>query len=87
MQKRKIIQLYDKYAAVDFYQERYAHGYMDEWHIEKKQRIFELIRSLELQDIGEAIDFGCGNGVLTNVIRQAYLWVESVWNRYKRNCY
>jgi len=71
LQHEKILQLYDKNEAVDFYQERYAHGYMDEWHIEKKQRIFELIRSLELPDAGEAIDFGCGNGVLTNVIKQA----------------
>ncbi|NTU73473.1 class I SAM-dependent methyltransferase [Candidatus Roizmanbacteria bacterium] len=71
MQQQKTSQLYDKYAAVDFYQDRYSHGYMDEWPIEKKQRIFEVIRSLELPDVGEAIDFGCGNGVLTNVIKQA----------------
>jgi SAM-dependent methyltransferase len=71
MQQQEPSHLYDKYASKDFYQERYAHGYMDEWPIEKKQIILEVIRSLQLPDIGEAIDFGCGNGVLTNVIKQA----------------
>lgn len=63
--------LYDQDAAVDFYEERYAQGYMDEWPVERKQRIVEVIRSLDLPEAGEAIDFGCGNGVLTNVMRQA----------------
>jgi SAM-dependent methyltransferase len=71
MEQQKTSWLHDKYAAVDFYQERYAHGYMDQWPIEQKQRILEVVRSLELPDLGEAIDFGCGNGVLTNVIKQA----------------
>jgi SAM-dependent methyltransferase len=71
MQQQKTSQLYDKYTAVDFYQDRYAHGYMDEWPIEKKQRIFEVILSLELPDVGEALDFGCGNGVLTSIMKQA----------------
>jgi trans-aconitate methyltransferase len=39
--------------------------------VEKKQRIVEIIRSLDLPDTGEAVDFGCGNGVLTDVVRQA----------------
>jgi trans-aconitate methyltransferase len=63
--------LYDENRAVAFYQERYSHGYMEVWPIEKKRRIFEIVRSLGLPDEGEAIDFGCGNGVLTDVIRQA----------------
>lgn len=71
MQQHRTSDLYDKAAAVEFYQERYAHGYMDEWPIEKKRRIFEVVRALELPGNGEAIDFGCGNGVLTDVVRQA----------------
>jgi SAM-dependent methyltransferase len=71
MQQQKTSQLYDKHSAIAFYQERYAHGYMDEWPIEKKRRIFEVIRSFELPDAGEALDFGCGNGVFTDVIKQA----------------
>ena len=57
--------------AVVFYQDRYAHGYMDDWSIEKKHRILEVIRSFDLPDIGEALDFGCGNGVFADVIKQA----------------
>jgi SAM-dependent methyltransferase len=71
MQQQKTSQLYNKHMAVVFYQERYAHGYMDEWPIEKKRRIFEVIRSFDLPDVGEALDFGCGNGVFTDVIKQA----------------
>lgn len=71
MRQQKISQLYDERMAVAFYQERYARGYMDEWPIEKKRRIFEVIRSFKLPDAGEALDFGCGNGVFTDVIKQA----------------
>jgi SAM-dependent methyltransferase len=71
MKQQKTSQLYDKHTAIAFYQERYAHGYMDEWPIEKKRRIFEFIRSLDLPDRGEALDFGCGNGVGTDIIKQA----------------
>jgi trans-aconitate methyltransferase len=71
MQTQKILDLRDKGTAVEFYQDRYANGYIDEWPAERKQRIFEVIRSLVLPDHGEALDFGCGNGVLTDVLRQA----------------
>ena len=64
--------------AVAYYEDRYAHGYMDEWPLEKKRRLFELIRGLDLPATGEAIDYGCGNGVLTEVIRQA-LPAWDVW--------
>jgi len=71
MQHQKTSQLYDKHMAAAFYQERYAHGYMDDWPIEKKRRIFEVIHNFDLPDTGEALDFGCGNGVFTDVIKQA----------------
>ncbi len=76
MKQQRTSHLHDEYLAVDFYQERYAHGYMEEWPIDKKQKVFEVIRGLELPDMGEALDFGCGNGVFTNVIKQAlpYGW-------------
>ncbi len=77
MRRQLKSELYDEHVAVNFYHERYIHGYMDDWPYEKKQRVFELIRSLELPDKGEALDFGCGNGVLTDVIRQA---LPSRWN-------
>ncbi|MDN5941826.1 MAG: class I SAM-dependent methyltransferase [Nitrospira sp.] len=65
--------LYDKDRSVAFYEERYSggSGYMEEWPIEKKRRVFDVIRSLGLPREGEAIDFGCGNGIFTDVLRQA----------------
>lgn len=32
---------------------------MDEWPIDKKQRVFEVIRTLQLPEGGIALDFGC----------------------------
>jgi len=63
--------LYDKQTSEEFYDERYKSGYMDQWPLEKKQRITEVIRQLELPSSGEALDFGCGNGIFTEVIRLA----------------
>lgn len=71
MRKLKTSELYDKKAAVAFYEDRYAQGYMEEWPIEKKQKLYEVIRGLDLPKNGQALDFGCGNGVLTEVIRKA----------------
>jgi trans-aconitate methyltransferase len=54
-----------------FYEGRYAHGYMETWPNEKKRRIIGIIGSLRLPTKGFALDFGCGNGVLTSVLRDA----------------
>ncbi len=64
-------ELYQKEKAIDFYEDRYEKGYMDEWPVEKKQRVFEILRSLPLPETGMALDYGCGNGVFTDLLRQA----------------
>jgi trans-aconitate methyltransferase len=64
-------QLYSEDASQQFYDERYTQGYMDEWPPEKKRRVFEVVRGLGLPAEGEALDFGCGNGVFTQVLQQA----------------
>lgn len=71
MKPPRTAELYDPDAAVAFYEERYARGYMAEWPRAKKQRVFEFVRALHLPATGRAIDFGCGNGVFTDVVRQA----------------
>jgi trans-aconitate methyltransferase len=63
--------LYEKAAASQFYEERYTQGYMDEWPVEKKQRVFQILRQLGLPPRGKALDIGCGNGVFTDVLKQA----------------
>jgi trans-aconitate methyltransferase len=69
--RQKTSELYDKDRSVEFYEERYEGGYMDEWPPERKRRLIEIIRGLPLPERGDALDFGCGNGVLTEVVRQA----------------
>jgi SAM-dependent methyltransferase len=58
-------------TAVRFYDERYAAGYMDEWPAWKKRRVATLIRELNLPPTGHALDYGCGQGVFTQVLREA----------------
>lgn len=63
--------LYQKAIAKEFYEERYKDGYMDEWPMEKKIKVIDVIKSLSLPKMGKGLDFGCGNGVFTNVLKQA----------------
>lgn len=60
----------DEESAV-FYDAWYERGYMDEWPCEKKQRVFEIIKSLNLPQTGETLDLGCGNGEFTGVLKKA----------------
>jgi SAM-dependent methyltransferase len=61
----------DEHNVVQFYENRYKHGYMDEWPAHKKDRIRDVLRELPLPSQGDALDFGCGNGVLTDLICRA----------------
>ena len=72
------VNLTNKNDAINFYNDRYCKGYMDEWPIEKKQRVLEVIKRLKLPEKGDALDFGCGNGAFTDVIKQAL----PKWNVY-----
>ena len=67
----KPVALKDSEESKLFYDNRYSQGYMEDWDLRKKQRIFEMIRELRLPDIGCALDFGCGNGVWTDIIKKA----------------
>lgn len=58
-------------GSTKFYEDRFAKGYVDEWPLEKKQRVGEVIQSLGLPASGTALDYGCGNGVLTEVLQEA----------------
>jgi SAM-dependent methyltransferase len=59
-----------KDKAVEFYDQRYLTGYMEEWDGLKKAKVKEVISLLELPKTGKALDFGCGNGVFTDIIKQ-----------------
>jgi len=62
---------YDPKLSQGFYESRYEHGYTNVWSLDKKRKIIEVIQYLQLPSTGEALDFGCGNGVLTDLVRQA----------------
>lgn len=64
--------------AAIFYDDWYARGYMDKWPREKKERVLGLIKELNLPEEGEALDFGCGNGEFTGVLKKAL----PKWNVY-----
>jgi SAM-dependent methyltransferase len=65
------LELNDTKNASQFYDHRYEGDYMDEWPLRKKRRIYELLRELDLPEQGVALDFGCGTGVFTSVIKDA----------------
>jgi len=71
MNKQKFSDLYNKKHSIEFYEDKYHQGYMEEHLVEQKRKIFEVIKEIGLPEKGEGLDFGCGNGVLTEVIRQA----------------
>jgi SAM-dependent methyltransferase len=54
-----------------FYDDRYGAGYMEEWPAWKKRRIRDVVRALDLPRAGRALDFGCGQGVFTQVVKDA----------------
>lgn len=76
--KADILNLNDQAATLKFYEDRYGSGYMEEWPEDKKQRILEVVKSLNLPEKGEALDFGCGNGVFTSILKKAL----PAWNVY-----
>ena len=61
--------LHNKDVAIEFYENRYEEGYMEEWDDLKKKKIKEVLRTLDLPANGKALDFGCGNGVFTRIIK------------------
>ncbi len=62
--------LHEKETSEKFYDARYMEGYMEEWDDSKKMKVREIISSLGLPETGKALDFGCGNGVFTNILKQ-----------------
>jgi SAM-dependent methyltransferase len=63
--------LRDSEVAKDFYEDRYVQGYMEHWPQAKRLRVAALIAGLNVPPHGEALDFGCGNGVFTAVLKQS----------------
>lgn len=71
--------LHDQDTAVQFYQQRFSEGYMQDWPAEKKDKIAHIVGALDLPASGEALDFGCGNGALTETLRQT---LPESWKMY-----
>ncbi|MBL0257788.1 MAG: class I SAM-dependent methyltransferase [Bacteroidetes bacterium] len=61
----------DRQESKSFYDQRYSHGYMGHWSVFEKRRIFDLVKELNLPSRGKALDFGCGRGIFTAVIKEA----------------
>jgi 2-polyprenyl-3-methyl-5-hydroxy-6-metoxy-1,4-benzoquinol methylase len=57
---------------VRHYEDKYRAGYLDgSWPAAKKLRLQHLIESLPLPKVGTALDVGCGDGEITQVLRAA----------------
>ncbi|MDQ3047796.1 MAG: class I SAM-dependent methyltransferase [Bacteroidota bacterium] len=71
MKEDSYTNLFNKTSSIEFYNDRYTDGYMEDWPQKKKDRIINIIRALNLPSQGLALDYGCGNGVFTDVIKKA----------------
>jgi SAM-dependent methyltransferase len=60
--------LIDPRISATFYETRYQDGYMEDWPKEKKRFVSEFIKQFIPGYNGIALDFGCGNGVFTEVL-------------------
>jgi SAM-dependent methyltransferase len=57
--------------AQAYYDARYSAQYADGWEPGRYVRIHDMVRSLELPARGRALDYGCGRGALTRVLKTA----------------
>jgi trans-aconitate methyltransferase len=57
--------------AQTYYDRRYQRGYMTSHPDFKVRRIAEVLGAMDLPRRGVALDYGCGNGVLTDVLRKS----------------
>lgn len=57
--------------AQTYYDRRYQRGYMTSHPDFKVRRIAEILSAMDLPQRGVALDYGCGNGVLTEVLRKS----------------
>ncbi|MCW5912361.1 MAG: class I SAM-dependent methyltransferase [Cyclobacteriaceae bacterium] len=55
------------------YNRKYLAGYMESWPVWKKTRVRNLIKELGIGTMGTALDFGCGKGEFTSVLRDQLL--------------
>lgn len=57
---------------VKYYDELYKSGYMDEWEDAKKARIIEVLSEIKLHENSKILDFGCGTGVFSNLLKNHF---------------
>ena len=55
--------------VIKYYDHRYEQGYMEEWPENQKRKMLDVLQSLNLPNTGTLLDFGCGNGVFTNLLQ------------------
>ncbi|MFA6518490.1 MAG: class I SAM-dependent methyltransferase [Candidatus Shapirobacteria bacterium] len=65
----KQLNLNNEKDSKEFYESRYSKNYMDDWPIEEKLRIIEIIKLLNFPEKGQALDFGCGQGIFSDVLK------------------
>lgn len=64
----------DKYRVdaktIEEFDNRYAKGYMTSPRVVERKRIAEVIKSIKLPKVGIALDFGCGKGDFTILLKE-----------------
>lgn len=59
-----------------YYNQRYSNGYMEEWSHIVKFKINKIFNELDISTTGKILDYGCGQGVLTALLKE----ILPTWN-------
>lgn len=54
-----------------YYEQRFSGGYMSYWSPLQRSRVRSVVGDLALSHSGSALDFGCGQGVMSEEVRRA----------------
>lgn len=60
-----------KSQVFEFYDARYKEGYMADWDRARLELVFRCIQAAALPARGVALDFGCGQGIFTQLLKRA----------------
>ncbi|HEY7338275.1 MAG TPA: class I SAM-dependent methyltransferase [Bryobacteraceae bacterium] len=58
-------------TPAEYYDDRHARGWMDEWPEAKRSRVVNLIRDVAGEAPARILEYGCGVGVFANAMKQA----------------
>lgn len=70
MSKNSKLSNFDDKEISVYYNQRYSNGYMEDWNSLVQFKIKKIFHAINLPNKGRLLDYGCGQGVLTALLKQ-----------------